>query len=325
MKTQTQQKNNGCYGMTTFMLDSVTEAIDLVRSSRIYNPENSEKHFADRWMNEIGKDRFPDWSQDWSKEQKEIVRANPYYRFKYHTKVEDMKSQFDACVKSIYNGPGSEMTDRINNLTESLREMALEFEPSLAIRNTFSSTEVSDVWDPAAIAAGEERPCFHKSTENPEPKPGAGEGAYRLVINTDCPWSADPTTQAAALCALAMLLQEHGPVEIWVQQGWLGNSHRDGVTLFPVHKEGMVQPHTVYFWIGHKWKDSVFSFWVNKCLGRRAAAVSSEVELPCDLYIHGYKMPSINCNNKESVAEWVAKTARKLLFDEENPEKFGEY
>lgn len=307
MKKAYNQQNSHWNGLTTIMLDSLAEAHALIRNSRFYtgNLTGDEKK-------DLG-------------ELHQIRRANPWLSSWHNSSAQvlDLKQQLDMCFHQIEHGD-PEMNQKIVALTNELKELAIDIEPTFRLENKWTASEEGAIWDAGAIAAGEEKPMFRKNHEVPEIKDGAGDGAYRVIINTDCAWWQDPTVQCAAVAAMAMIVQQRAPLEIWIQQGWLGGSDADGVTVFPLHRGGTLTPQQLFFWIGSDLKDSPYSWTINRMLGRTSHAVSIEAELPCDLYLYNVWMPGVNLKNKESVAGWIAGTARKMLFAEEDwQQKFG--
>lgn len=137
-------------------------------------------------------------------------------------------------------------------------------------------------------------------------------------------WLGKPDDNAAAMGALVILLQSRGPVEIWIQQGWMGGAPEDGVTLFKLDFNGAFDPSALAFWLGHPDKDTNFAFIISRGLGRHNMKISTTAEIPCDLYmcgdwmqragIHGEKFASILVGAQHALmAKWIAETAVKLL------------
>jgi hypothetical protein len=241
--------------------------------------------------------------------------------------MEDLNESFEQIEKG-----DPTKNDEIASLAEKLKDMALEIEPSLKFADMWGAAEQGVAFDAGAIAEDAPNPMFNKvATEDVTLKQGAGDGAYRVVINTDCCYFQDPTRQGAAVIALAMIVQQKAPLEIWVQQGWLGGGagSKDGITLFPIHSGGLVSPQNIWFWIASPHKDSPFSYTINRVLGRKRSGVSGESELPCDLYLYNVFMPEIYNQgagkvNEEMLATWVAKTSKKMMFEEQAPQNLGE-
>jgi hypothetical protein len=310
MRKATNQKNNEYKGLTTIMLDSLTEANNLLLASSFY--QSDVKLATD--------------SSKAAVLYRQIVASNPYVseRMRQYGASDSSRNALNRCLRAIKYGDPEENA-KIAKLADTLKDLALDIEPSLKLDPTWRRNEEGPVADAGLIAAGEDRPCFAKHSDAPPVKPGAGDGAYRIVINTDCCWYQDPIVQSAAVASLVLVLQKTAPCEVWVQQGWLKNgSPKSGVTLFPVHRGGALTPNNLFFWIGHPEKDCSYSFMLNQLLGREGAGVSLEVEIPCDLYLYNVWMENIDLSNKDQVAKWVAMTSRKMLFEEENPDNFGQ-
>lgn len=259
----------------------------------------------------------------------QIIKRNPYLqKVAKHagSSIKAYMTNMESCMTEIENGDPKK-NGQIADLAEKLRDLALDVDPSLSNEETFIASEDGPLFDVAAIAEDREKPMFSK-TQNLTPKSGAGDGAFRIVINTDCCFFQDPTWQCASVAALAMIIQQRAPLEVWIQQGWLGNKEGDGITLFPIHKGGAISPQNLYFWVGSPRKDSPFSWFMNKALGRVSGGVSGDVEIPCDLYLYNVFMPTIPLGNLEEAskvcATWIAATSRKMLFEEEAPENIGE-
>jgi hypothetical protein len=175
------------------------------------------------------------------------------------------------------------------------------------------------------LAAGEERCCIQRKDEGEAVKGGEGGGAYRLIINTDVSWWGQPNDNAAMVGALAVILQQFRPVEIWIQQGWLGCHEWDGITLFKLDFTGAFDPTALAFWIGHGDKDSVFSYFINMELGRENTSTSTIAEIPADLMLRGDWMTVYGINQDaflnmmhtekmDLMARWIADTAMQIAL-----------
>lgn len=311
-----QDPNHGT--QTTYVFESLNEVLAMVMASELYK---KNKFHLDNDRRQIA-DSFPDIKGD-------VKKINPKARFdlemfKGTWRVENYQKSFDECVQNILDGkiPGyPTVVEEAKALADELKDLVLNLEPSLRLDQSWTQVEQSDVWDPGAIAAGEEKPCFQKNKEEKETKVGAGDGAFRIVINTDVYCGGNPCFQAATMAALVDILQGKAPVEIWVQQGWIGHGAENGVTLFPVHRGGAFDLSKVVFWIAHPGKDSPFSFVISRVLGRRCSGVSEASELPCDLYVYSLLAPLAE-KDKAAYAEWIKATARKMLFEEEDPQNW---
>ena len=237
---------------------------------------------------------------------------------------------WEKAKKEIVNGD-PKLRDRMKAIAEKLAEEIIAANPSLSTgyqgleRSEDGHTVVASL-----ALAGEERFMLRRRQNTLTVKPGAGDGAYRIIINTDVPWWGDPTANAGVLGALVLVLQNFGPVEIWIQQGWIRNHVADdGVTLFKLDYGLQFEPAHLAFWIGSRLKDRPFSYTINKGLGRVGSGCSYKPQVPCDVYIHGCFMGSnapydynlMNKDQREKYAlsqavAWVTKTAADAVFEE---------
>lgn len=315
MKCQKGQKNGRHSGLTTYMFESLDEVNAYIKGSPLYKANK----LPPKLLEDLKSIRGVNGNYNESDYQlAKTFEQDGYFR-----------SCMDECIEQTANGIPA-LNDDINKHIDYFKDLALEIEPSLTMDQHFTPSEEGAVYDEGAIAAGEANPFFSKkNTETPAPKPAKSGGAFRFVINTDVASWQDPAYQAGALGALALIVQKDAPVEIWIQQGWLGGSNHDGITLFPVHKGGPVSAKTLAFWVGSLHKDSPYSWCVNRLLGRTSGGVSLEADIPCDLYIYNQWMPYCKFKdnkliNGHEIAEWVAKTSKKMLFEEEDPSNFGQ-
>lgn len=179
------------------------------------------------------------------------------------------------------------------------------------------------------LMQGEELCAFkRKNSEEKKVKKGSGEGSYRILINTDVSWWGKPEMNCALVGALILLLQRYAPVEVWIQQGWLGSSKNDGVTLFKLDFTAAVDITSLAFWICHPYKDNPFSWLVNKALGREETATSCVAEIECDIMLRGdwfikegVSYHSLNSmtpfEQTDMIAKWIASTGYKILYNED--------
>lgn len=305
MKILKGQKHSYWTGQTLVSLDGLLEANSLVKAA-LGKPSFLKKNTMDCLLLLQANRRYETVISD--------VSYNEDYKNRFIARI-------NAALDAIENGnPAVEAA--ANALCEKLVHLAHHIEPSLSLEKTFTPAEDGEVFDAGKIAAGEAIAFFDK-TEGLTPKQAHGGGAYRILINTDVYWAGDPTAQCAALMALVVLLQRNCPVEIWIQQGWMGNDASDGVTIFKIFEGSQVTARQLYFWIGSPYKDNPYSFVVNRCLKRTSHATSGPPEIPCDLYIYGPHMPKIAAQEGEepddAIVKWIAGTAKPLLFDEELP------
>src|SRR5579863_1221055 len=157
---------------------------------------------------------------------------------KYATKWDEDFGKYEAAVQQITLG-NPEGKQEIVGTAIRLMTLALDLQPSIASAyHGFERWEDGDEVLPDLLQAGDDRPFLRRKRGDLEPKPGKGEGAYRIIINTDIAWWGRPEMNAGVMGALVMLLQQFAPVEIWIQQGWLGTDEDDGVSLFKLDFAG---------------------------------------------------------------------------------------
>lgn len=276
----------------------------------------------------------------WKDDGVEEVEVNVFYRHngktkakkqsfgKYSSDWEDSFKKYEAAANEItFGNPASKQ--EITDTAVKLMQLALELQPSIASAyNGFERWEDGDEVLPDLLRQGDDRPFLRRKRGDLEPKAGKGEGAYRVIINTDVSWWGRPEMNAGVMGALVMVLQQFAPVEIWIQQGWLGTDEDDGVSLFKLEFNGSFDPTQLSFWCGSPYKDNPFSFFVNRALGRQDSGTSTVPELPCDLYLRGDWMKLHGIENKayqllpkpdqeRLAAQWIAETCNNILYGEE--------
>ena len=220
---------------------------------------------------------------------------------------------FKAAVAEIF-GSDEKLNAKINDMVAEIVELVDDICPSLSV--SASSVETSTegyAVSPERLAAGEERAMFNRARDARAIKEGAADGAYRVIINTDVSWWGDPQDNSALMGALIVCLARFRPVEIMIQQGWMGYSEGDGVTLFKLDYSGGFNPSQMHFWLGSKYKDGTFSYYVNKGLGRRSCGTSCHAEAECDLFLRGDWMVGFNIGEATPLTERVV---HKRLGDE---------
>lgn len=246
----------------------------------------------------------------------------------YVKEEEEGKKQFEEACSALLSCDES-LRALINQTLEELRDSALDIEPMLAVGYSgYERSEDGFTAAPELVASGEERPCFQRRRASNEVARRDGDGAYRIIINTDVAWWGNPEDNAAVMGALVTILQQHGPVEVWIQQGWLGKPGKmeegDGVTLFKLDFTGSFEATQLTFWLNHKFKDVPYSSFVNRGLGRRNAMTSQFAEIPCDLYLRGDWMTlaglteadlksMMHIERCDAMSRWIASTAMQIL------------
>lgn len=240
----------------------------------------------------------------------------------------EMQDQFKACVDDIEKGDPA-FKEKISDMAEDLKEFALDLAPSLRANYAgFNRSDDGFTVSPELLAAGEEQCCIRRKEGGESVKQGSGEGAYRIIINTDVEWRGLPEDNASMIGALVTLLQQFKPVEVWVQQGWTGEGFGDGVTMFKLDFTGAFDVTQLAFWCGNQNKDRVFSFLINKGLGRQQTHSATTAEIPCDLFLRGdwmkiqgideYEfMRMLYTDKLDIMAKWIAETAVRVAIHAE--------
>ena len=255
---------------------------------------------------------------------------------------------YDGCVNDLQKGVEADK-NYIKKLADEIVDYALMIDPSLSnTEGGWQTAENGPIADSSLVASGVPNPCFKRRHDGEEAKDGAGDGAYRVVICTDKPYWGQVNDNSAYITALVTILQNFGPVEIWIQQGWLHpkgdvNDIRSGVTLFKLDADGGIDPTQLAFWTGHRFKDAVFSHAVNSEIGRTQSAVSTVSEIPCDVFLYGTWMkmygidegkerptneeankwhktagPSTKQERLQMFSEYLIDTVKGILYSEDN-------
>lgn len=237
-----------------------------------------------------------------------------------------MREDYKTCISDIEKGD-PEFKERISDMAEQLREFTLEMAPSLKANYAgFNRSDDGFTVNPELLAAGEEQCCIRRKDGGDTVRQGSGEGAYRIILCTDVEWDGKPEDNAAMIGALVLLLQQFKPVEVWVQQGWTGDGYGDGVTMFKLDFTGAFDVTQLAFWCGNKDKDRVFSFLINKGLGRNKSHSATTSEIPCDLFLRGDWMKKMGIDEYEFntmlftdkcdiMAKWIAETAVRIAIN----------
>ena len=231
----------------------------------------------------------------------------------------------EQCYEAIERGDPS-IKEESDNLIESLVDVIDNINPTFAkAKQGFERTEEGLFTTTDLVATGEENSFLKRKDSELEIVSGAGDGAYRIFINTDASWNGKTTDNAAVVGAIVTILQRFAPVEIWIQQGWLGRFPEDGVTLFKLDFLNGMDVTQLAFWIGHEGKDIPFSWHINRVLGRKCSRTSVKAELPCDLMLRGDWMihagitDPYNFANKlftekcDIMSKYIEMTAREIL------------
>ena len=238
-----------------------------------------------------------------------------------------MLARYKECATAITKGD-PEFKEDVSKIMDELRDLALEIAPTLCSNYAgFNRADEGVDVSPDLLAAGEELCCFKRKQGAGDVKQGQGDGAYRIILSTDVEWFGSPKDNAALVGALVVLLQQFKPVEVWVQQGWLGQSWGDGVTLFKLDFAGAFDPTQLAFWCGNRDKDSIFSYFVNRGLGRHETHSATTAELDCDIFlrgdwlkvmgIDGYKFCTLMHTERiDLMSRWIANTAIRIVFND---------
>ena len=240
---------------------------------------------------------------------------------------EENIAKYGSAVSEITHGNPAAKHE-ISELATKLMQMALELQPSIAFAYCgFERWEDGDEVLMDLLGEGDDRPFLRRKRSEVEPRQGKGEGAYRIIINTDVAWWGKPEMNAGVMGGLVLVLQQFAPVEIWIQQGWLGSGEDDGVSLFKLDFNGSFDPTQLSFWCGSEYKDIPFSNFVNRSIGRESSGTARHPELPCDLYLRGDWMTLHGIGQEftqlppakqlDLAAKWIAETCNDILYGEQ--------
>jgi hypothetical protein len=305
-------------GGKTIVLESLSEAVALARDSLAQEIRKNARREPQSKLKVVG---FPR-----DEKRFEDVITNEAYGLR----LQDRFTEFEECVKSISLG-NPNLNQTINDTVDSLSDLVCEIEPSL--RGSYDSFERSDDGIEVSadlLAAGDDMPFFRRRlSQNADGSSSSRAEGYRIVLSTDTAWFGKPEDNAAVISALILCLQRFGPVELWIQQGWLGAGSGDGVTLFKLDFKSSFDPSQIIFWCADRLKDTCFSFEVNMGLGRHSGKTAKHPEIPADLFLRGDWMRTFGVNENfplllhteklDVMAKWVAATAFRIVSST-NPE-----
>lgn len=285
----------------------------------------------------------------------DVMDLSPEYYEKYKKQFERLKTAggrektYWIIEDAIHNGDPRKIR-QVSELSAKLTDLVFEVNPSLKLDVHRQRAENGDIWDAGLIGADDPRPCWDTVTCQKIKRGSGGDGAYRIIINTDTSFGRSDSENCLVLCAMVNVLQQYADVEIWVQQGWVpthyvghkpGENNDDGngmngVTLFPAFRGAGLHPAQIMFWAGHPMRDSVFSHLINQRIGRSSGGCSFAAELDCDLYTRNGcfgAMPEFNFNlpdgpkkdaNLKELAQWTAGQLSTVLLDESDLGSLGE-
>lgn len=258
-------------------------------------------------------------------------------QFWYNAYQKDSEG-FEACATAISKGD-TDFKNKCNDIIDDIIDLIDAIKPVFSLnRQGIKFEEEGGFTVAPELAAMGDPKCMvsdKKHNEELEVRKGiGGEGAYRIIINTDVSWWGKPEDNCALVGALILLLQRFATVEVWIQQGWLGSSITDGVTLFKLDFSMASDITTLAFWITNPGKDVPFSMAVNKGLGRESTATSCAAELEADLMVRGdwqrvYKLSYHQLQNMlytekiDLMCRWISETAFKIVFN--SPDDSGEW
>jgi hypothetical protein len=295
----------------TIILESISEAIEIGRkyiAEAICENEALPPSFLFD-VNEIGRDK-----------EKEIRKTTAKA---FSIELNKRFERFEMCVNLISAGNPA-LNEALMETAESLVDLVRDIEPKL--RGSYAGFvrgEEGIAVSADLVAAGDEQPFFrHQRSQEGDASSGRSE-SYRIILSTDTSWFGSPEDNAVVVAALILCLQQFGPVELWIQQGWLGENGGDGVTLTKLDYSSSFEPAQIAFWCGDDLKDTSFSFEINMALGRRSGGTAKYAEIPADLFLRGDWMKFygidkdfiklLHTEKMDVMARWVAETAMQIL------------
>lgn len=246
----------------------------------------------------------------------------------YHERKRALES-FDKCVDDITHGNGA-WRDEVKAMVEQILATAIELDASLgASRGGFRQGYEGFAAIPELVAAGEENCIIDMDNQGNEVDENtAADGAYRIILCTDeCSTIGTGVEMTSMMGALILLLKSQRPVELWIQQGWLGGFN-GGITLYKMDFTTGFDPTLLSFWCSNPDRDTIYSSYVNDALRGHGHGESMSVcpEIPCDLYIHqwmqGYGITYNNWVRMEpderikTMARWITEQYCRIVSDE---------
>lgn len=313
-------------GGKTIVIESLAEALEIAREGLVKELHENEDRVPGSVLKLVS---FPR-----DEERVEETTTVEAYTANLHRRM----ANFEKCVSVISVGDPA-VNQFVSETAEALTDLVQEIEPSL--RGSYDGFERSEegVFIAAdLLASGDDRPFFRRRLkQGTDGSSGRAEG-YRIILSTDTSWFGKPEDNAAVVSALILCLQRFGPVELWIQQGWLGPGANDGVTLFKLDFTSSFDPSQIIFWCGDPLKDTCFSFEVNMALGRNSGKTAKHPEIPADLFLRGDWMRTFGVNEEfpkmlhteklDLMAKWIAATAFRIVSpddDESDGDTPGEY
>lgn len=234
---------------------------------------------------------------------------------------------FEQCCEDMQKGD-PKLKERVSEIIEDLMGVVDDIQPIFSQAHSgYTIAEEGVITTPELIASGEVANMLRKKVTPFKLKHGKGDGIYRIIINTDVCWWGKPEENDAIVGGLILLFQRYGPVEVWIQQGWLGCEVNNGVTLFKLDYSSGLDITNLAFWINHVGKDIPFSWQINRALGRTASGTSQTAEIEADIMLRGdwqsavgltwSKMQKLLYTERlDFMAKWMAMTGMKVLTDE---------
>jgi hypothetical protein len=304
------------------------------------HPEVVDENYAvhDKTISEEGK--FLEFGKRYgiSKEYQEKYKK----QFAYLKGSSQREKVYWIVEDAIRNGDPRKV-NAVAEISDKLTELVYEINPSLRLDVNRQRVENGPIWDAGLIASGDPLPCWEDRTHQRIKRGSGGDGAYRIIINTDTSFGRSDSENCLVMCAMINVLQQYADVEVWVQQGWLSNHERghqeghdwddgrpmDGITLFPAFRGSGLNPAQLMFWCGHPMRDCLFSNLINKSIGRVSSGTSETAELDCDLYTRNGtfdSMPPFNLHSSakeqeesiKALAGWTAKQLSHVLLEEQD-------